>query len=110
MTAKPSYETLEQRVKALERQLSECKQAEAALRYSEHRYRLMIEAAGDLVFSVDQSGNFVYISPNCETILGYPQKAFEKKSFERFVHPDDVSCIAEAVAEVFQQFCQSPEA
>ncbi|MBS3731784.1 MAG: PAS domain S-box protein [Desulfobacterales bacterium] len=110
MTSKPSDESLEQRVKALERQLSECKQAEAELRYSEHRYRLMIEAAGDLVFSVDQSGNFVYISPNCETILGYPQEAFEGRSFEPFVHPDDVSGILEAVSEVFQQFGQSPEA
>ena len=107
MTSKPSDEALEQRIKALEQQLSECKQAEAAIRHSAHRYRLVLEAAGDLIFSVDESGNFVYMSPNCETILGYPREVFEGNSFESFVHPDDVSGIVAAIVEVFQQFQQS---
>jgi cell division septum initiation protein DivIVA len=43
ITAKPTYEALEQRVSELEQRVSECQQAEASLRESQNVLRAAIE-------------------------------------------------------------------
>ncbi|MFW5975464.1 MAG: PAS domain-containing hybrid sensor histidine kinase/response regulator [Desulfosalsimonas sp.] len=69
----------------------------------EQRFRLIIENAGDLIFTVNETGVFKYISPNCRTILGYPQTAFEGRYFQPFVHPDDKDGILHALSGIFDE-------
>jgi PAS domain S-box-containing protein len=87
--------------------ITERKRAEAALEENRERTRLIIENAGDMIFTVSGEGRFLYISSNCEAILDYPPEAFIGRSFEEFVHPEDVGRIYTAMLEVFEEYRSS---
>ena len=50
------------------------KQAEAALRESEQRFRNMVETTSDWVWEVDENGVYTYVSPQVRQMLGYEQE------------------------------------
>ncbi|MGM0453261.1 MAG: PAS domain S-box protein [Thermodesulfobacteriota bacterium] len=100
MSETPSYEELKKKVEAIAGE-------NAALKNGNEKFRQLIENAGDIIFTVDEEGNFVYISPNCESILGYLPDEFIGKPFEHFVHPDDAATIYQALSDVFSKYKQS---
>jgi len=87
--------------------ISESKKARELVQEGEERYRRIIENAGDIVFSVNGQGEFIYISPNCETVPGYRDHEFIGASFEQFVHPEDVGRIYNAMSAVFEEYRRS---
>ncbi|MGH9785675.1 MAG: PAS domain-containing protein, partial [Terriglobia bacterium] len=51
---------------------------------------------------VGEYGVFQYASPSVERLLGYePRELLERNAFD-FVHPDDISLVAEALARAIQ--------
>jgi diguanylate cyclase (GGDEF)-like protein/PAS domain S-box-containing protein len=73
--------------------ITERKQAEAALRASEAKYRTLVEKipAVTYVASLDRISSALYISPQIETLLGYsPQEWLDRADlwYER-LYPDD---------------------
>jgi len=50
------------------------KSTEASLKFSEKRYRNLIENIDSIIFSADHKGFFTYISPRIQNILGYQQQ------------------------------------
>jgi diguanylate cyclase (GGDEF)-like protein/PAS domain S-box-containing protein len=65
--------------------------AEAALRESEIKYRIVADNTYDWEFWIDPQDRFVYLSPSCMRITGYDVEAFlaDRSLLERIVHPED---------------------
>ncbi len=67
---------------------------ESRLRESEERYRALVENAKDAII-VTQNGFIVYANPMATQLSGYPHQELVKKSYEEFIHPDEVEWVRE---------------
>jgi PAS domain S-box-containing protein len=70
------------------RDIRQRKQAENALRYSETKYRTLIEAANDGIFII-LNGIVIFTNQRLLTILGYTYNEIVGKPFLNFVHDDE---------------------
>jgi PAS domain S-box-containing protein len=82
----------------LERYRRERDAAEAALRRNEERFRALIERGRDVITIVDADGVIRYDSPSIARLCGHDPAARIGLEAARFVHPDDLSAIAAALA------------
>ena len=71
--------------------ITERKRAEEALRASELKYRIVAENTFDWEFWRAPDKTYIYVSPSCERITGYPVTAFidEPDLMERLIYPGD---------------------
>jgi PAS domain S-box-containing protein len=79
--------------------ITEQKKAEDALKYSEEKYRSIVETGGAGVLVGDLSGNITFVNESFCKILGYGQEELEGKPFANFLHPDDKAMVLEKFAE-----------
>lgn len=70
--------------------ISEQKIAEDALKKSEANLRRITENMVDMISQIDVEGNFEYISPSHQSILGYSPEELLGHTFYEFVHPEDL--------------------
>nr|NQU93427.1 PAS domain S-box protein [Bacteroidota bacterium] len=56
----------------------ELERQQKALKQSETKFRLLADYAADWEYWLNPEGKYIYISPVCEQISGYPVEAFEK--------------------------------
>src|SRR5207237_3279792 len=61
----------------------------AALAASETRYRHLVENAPDIIYRTDTRGNFTFVNPIAEVILGRSQAALLGHSYLDLIHPAD---------------------
>ncbi|MBI4731727.1 MAG: GAF domain-containing protein [Chloroflexi bacterium] len=59
-------------------------------------FRTLIENLYEVVFTLDVQGKFIYISPMIEQVSGYQVEEVIGKSFDHFVHPDDLPGLRES--------------
>lgn len=79
---------------------------EEQLKRSEEKYRMVAESTYDWEQWVAPDGHYIYISPSCERITGYPPRAFmdDPDLLVKIVHPEDREQLMRHFdAEVFDQ-------
>ncbi len=78
------------KIVAFSRDITERRRAEAKLRENEHRFRSFVENAGEIVYALNSDGVFTYVSPKWLDFMGEPAEKAMGRSFEAYVHPEDV--------------------
>jgi PAS domain S-box-containing protein len=82
------------------RDVTERKEAEAALHRSEEHFRTLIENATDLITILDPDGTIRYESSAITRLLGYtPEELVGRNPFD-LIHPDDAALVAERLGEL----------
>jgi two-component system cell cycle sensor histidine kinase/response regulator CckA len=88
MTQKPTYEELDHRVKALEKEIKKYEKAREKLQSLEGKYHLLVENANDATF-IAQDGVVKFANNKTEDILGYSPEELATTPFNDLIHPDD---------------------
>ena len=103
MRKKPSYEELQQKVKALEKQVIEVKESEAALRASEQKYRDLYENAPIAYFSINRNdGSILKFNSEAVRLLGYDRETFAQMNVLE-LYADTAHGVSKAKA-LFERF------
>ena len=92
MTAKPTYEQLEQQLRELQQDALDRKRVEAVLRESEAKYRTLLENIQDGVF-VLQGDAIIFANEALAQMSGYSVKELTEMDFSRFIAPEDVDLV-----------------
>lgn len=74
---------------AIRHEITVRKQMEIKMAEDEKKYRLITENSSDLISVIDREGNFEYISPSHEELLGFSLHDMESSKMYDFVHEED---------------------
>jgi len=74
---------------AINHDITERKQAEEAIRDSEARYRLLADNITDWVTRINAEGEYLYVSPSVQTLLGYAPEELLGQTGYFLLYPDD---------------------
>ena len=87
--------------------VSEIRAAEAALRDSEARYRLIAENSTDMIVVTALSGQITYLSPAVRN-TGWTPEDLQGRGFGEHMHPDDAKDVARAFGRLLKGGEPSP--
>ena len=82
--------------------ISKYKIVEDELKRSKEKYQTLVENLNDIIFTLDPTGLIAYISPVMEQLMGYRPDDVIGRSYEEFVHPDDLPGLRISFSRVLQ--------
>lgn len=95
-------QALRARVNALESGV-ELDRARDALRSSETRFRAITENTTDLTIIVDSEGNYRYVSPSCQQIVGFAPDQMLGRNRRDFLHAEDLPAVSEVLLRAIRE-------
>jgi PAS domain S-box-containing protein len=84
----------------LQAEMAERERAQEALRESEEQYRVLVESALDLIYTIAPDSTITSLNSAFETITGWPPSKWIGKSFKALVHPDDLPFLMKRFIEI----------
>jgi PAS domain S-box-containing protein len=78
------------------------RQAEAALRASEERFRALVENSSDALLLIDAEARVTYLAPSSTRHLGWRPDQMVGRSVFDYLHPDDREIVGARLAETLQ--------
>jgi two-component system cell cycle sensor histidine kinase/response regulator CckA len=72
----------------LEKEIEGRKRTERALIESEKKFRLIVENSNDIIYTINLAGQFVYVNPVAERIIGSPASDLIGRQYLSLVRPD----------------------
>ena len=75
--------------------ITEKKKTEDALKFSEQKYRLLVDTAPDIIYSIDASGTLTDVNEAFEAVTGFSREEWLGKPFAPLIHPDDLQLAIE---------------
>jgi len=82
-------------------EVNQRKKVEKALKESEDRLLFIFENANDAIFTLNQSGEFVYTSPVVTKLFGKDFKLLKAQTFLKLIDLDDREKVKKAIQDVF---------
>jgi PAS domain S-box-containing protein len=87
--------------------ITKIKEAERAIKLSEERFALVLEASNTGIWDFDILNELAYYSPRWKSILGYEENEIENTSleWEKRLHPDE----KEQIIKMFDNYIANPQ-
>lgn len=82
------------------------KQAETVMREREAQYRLLAENTQDVIWLMNPSGQFTYVSPSVEKLRGYTPQEVLQQTPEEVLTPESLHIVQAAMANVIMKIKQ----
>ena len=83
--------------------ITSLKQAQSKLRESEAKYKLISENSSDCICLQTPDGTFVFVSPSCKDIIGYPASELERLRLREFIGKDELVKVSQAMLHVISK-------
>ena len=83
--------------------VTELKEAEAAARRSETRYRFLADNAPDMISRTSLTGAPLYVSPGSVRVFGHSPEEMQRQNAQEMVHPDDFGRVMSAIFSLIEE-------
>lgn len=83
----------------VQRDITQRKKTEEALRQSEERFRSLIENSLDIITILAPDGTIHYENPSVEKVLGYSPQELIGQNFFTYIHPDDLAHLCPVLSQ-----------
>ena len=86
-------------VLSIVRDITEEYRAKENLVYSEEKYRSLVEESTEIIFSLTETFELYYVSPNVQQFLGYGADEVMGTSIFQYLNPEDLSLFNETITD-----------